>query len=188
MSPASGADSIRYVIDDVVVAAGTDTARDVVEVEGVPHFPCDVVIGAGAVATHANCPKQLARFAVKGKAAAEDVYTSDFLADHGIVGSADCIGGPTISYLGVYGIAMLEAVQAAAGLDGRKQLRTGKGKCRQAESVGGVRLLRRDRAAAGPLVAALVAGKDYCLNNAVAVYKPPFSSVTTFCSAERSSP
>ena len=70
---------------------------------------------------------------------------------------------------GVDRIAVLQAVQRAAGLHRRPQVGGGQRQPRQAERVRRVRLLRRDHAAARPLRAAVVAGERHRAHHAVAI-------------------
>ena len=74
-----------------------------------------------------------------------------------------------IGDVGVHGIACLQAEEAAARLRRGVEVRGGQRQPRQAERVGRVGLLRRDHAAARPLVAAVVARERHRAHDAVAV-------------------
>jgi len=108
--------------DDIVVAGGADAAGDIVEVQAMADFPGDDVVGAGSVAANTEGADDFAGGIVEGEAAAKDVHAADFAADHRIVVLAVVLGGSFIGDGRVHGIALLQAEETAAGLDGRIRL------------------------------------------------------------------
>src|SRR6266702_517324 len=54
----------------------------VIEGEEIAHAPGDVVIRAGSVAAYAHSADDLMAGRVEAQAAAEDVYTADFVSNH----------------------------------------------------------------------------------------------------------
>ena len=153
MAPAAGALAVVDVDDHVVIARGADAAGDVVEIQRVAQFPGDDVICHRAVARQAEAAEQDAIGAVQRQAAAKDIDAADALADQGILRGAEIGSFAGVGDLRVDGIAFLQANQAAAWLHGRVQLRGGNRQARQAEGICGVGFLRRDHAAARPLIA-----------------------------------
>jgi len=66
------------------------------------------------------------------------------MSHHGVIAGAKVRCRTKVSHLGVDRITVLQAVQAAARLDCRVQVGRGQCEARQAECIGGVRLLSRD--------------------------------------------
>ena len=74
------------------------------------------MIGTGGVSANTYGTDELLVFVVKSEAAAEDVDAADLAADHWVVGLTVVFGVAAISYVGVNGIAELEAEEGATGL------------------------------------------------------------------------
>ena len=133
---------IRRDVENDVVGVGrignpTDPSK-VIELQEVAQAPRDVVIRAGRVAAESDASEQTLTFAVKSEAAAEDVYAADFLAHQWIVRRPKETGWTFVRRVMIYGIAFLQAEEAASGLNGRIKI------CRrQGQAV------RSARAAAG---------------------------------------
>src|SRR3954469_20609255 len=91
---------------------------------------------------------------VETKPAAEDVYAADFMSGQGVGSSAVVRRRSRVSGGGVHGVAVLQSVKAAAGLNRGIKIRGGKsqasslagaatvGRSIEAESIGGIGLLR----------------------------------------------
>src|SRR4029077_1972875 len=97
------------------------------------------------------------------------VDASNAVADHWIVRLAEVGGVAAVRHVGVDGIAGLETEEAAARLYRAEEIRGRQREPGQAEGVRGVRLLRGDHAAAGPLIAAIAARERDRAHDAVAV-------------------
>src|SRR5258708_19588100 len=87
MAEAAGADRmavgvLRDVVNDVVIVRGTDPGRNVVEVERVPDFPGDNVVGAGGVAAHTEGAHDFALAVVQSQPAPQHLPPPDFFAYH----------------------------------------------------------------------------------------------------------
>ena len=119
--------------------------------------PRDVVVGARRVAAHAESRRQPAARVVERQPAAKHVDAADSSADHRIVGLSVVGRIAAVRDASVHRIALLQPEQAAAGLHRAIEVGGREREMRQAERVGGVRLLRGDDAAARPLIAAVVA-------------------------------
>lgn len=178
MAPTAGAHTdleascVGDVIDDVIgpsSVGAVDARRDVIEIEAVASAPRHVVIGTTGVAADANRTDELLLRVIESKAAAEDVDAPDFAAEHGIVGLAIVGGIAAIGNARVYGIAGLQAEEAATGLHGCVEISGGERKSRKAEGVGGVGFLGGDDAATRPLVGAGGTGEGDGADDAVAV-------------------
>src|SRR2546430_13129988 len=141
----AGADTVRDVVDDVVVlAAVRHTGRHVVELEIVAHLPGDVVVGAGSVATHAETADQRPVVIVQRYTTAEHVGPADALSHHEVVRGAVLGRVAAIGDVFVGRVGFLEPEQRSARLGGGIEIGGRKGEMRQAECVGGVRLLGLD--------------------------------------------
>src|SRR5689334_14731042 len=159
----AGGRRTRDVIDDVVgpIAVSADPVYllEVIEAEIVAHAPRDHVIGARRVTADTHAADDLggtAGFDVKTKPATEYVHAADPLADHR-VGRLAIVGGVgrgAVRRRGVDGVAVLQAVEAAAErLHRGVEVRGREREPVQAEGIRRIRLLRRDHAAAWPLCA-----------------------------------
>ncbi len=157
------------MVVDVVVALCADPERHPVERQIVAGPPGDVVIGAGCVAADADCTEQQLLRVVECQPAAENVHAADAPAAHRVIALTEVRRRSAIGGFGIHGIAVLQAVQAAARLNRRVQIGGGKRESRQAEGVGGVGLLCRDHAATGPLRAAIRTGEGNRTDDAVPV-------------------
>jgi catechol 2,3-dioxygenase-like lactoylglutathione lyase family enzyme len=158
------------LVVDVVGAPGwPNPARHEIQVQRVPSTPGDVVIGARRVAAHANSPDEHVRRVVQRQAAAEDVDAADLLADERIVGRPELARRTLIRRARIDRIAFLQPEQGSAGLHRGPEIGAREGETRQAERVCGVRLLRRDHAAARPLRPAVGARERHRADDAVAV-------------------
>src|SRR5215211_965441 len=179
------------VEDDIVRVGGVRNALDAiegVEPESVPNFPSDHMVGAGGIPADAE-PADSDSVSIKRKSTAKHVHAADAVADHRISLRAEVLGAAlalletglvesglavpiAIRDLGVNGIAVLQAVEAAARLHRREEIGCRQGEasapnnaCRrgavftQAEGIGRVRLLSRNNPAAQPLVDKPVARK-----------------------------
>src|SRR5262249_1232782 len=84
-------------------------------------------------------------------------------------------------YIGLDRVAVLQAVETAARLYRAVEVGRRKHETWQAERIGRVGLLRRNHAAARPLVAARRAGEGYGAHDAVAIHarRPPIEIEST---------
>src|SRR5688572_24797962 len=96
--------SAGRVMNQIVVAGGADPSGDIDQVERVPEFPGDNMVGAGGVAAEADRADKFAGCVVEGQSAAEYVYPADFLADERIVRFAVVFGRPFIGSASIHGI------------------------------------------------------------------------------------
>ena len=99
------------------------------------------MIGTGGVSANTYGTDELLVFAVESEAAAEDVDAADLAADHWVVGLTVVFGVAAISYVGVNGIAELEAEEGATGLSRGVEICGGEGESSQTEGVRGIGLL-----------------------------------------------
>ena len=113
------------VLDHVVRTARSYARRHSVEIQQVPHFPRDYVIGAGCIPADAEGTYQFAERGVQRQAAPEYVLAAYLAPDHGIVGGAVMGGVAAIGDIRIYRIAVLQSVQAAARLHGRVKVGSG---------------------------------------------------------------
>ena len=97
----------------------------VIKGEEISHAPADIVVRAGRVPAHADSPDDLMSFGVKGKAAAKDVYATDFVPNHRVRNCPVARGGSRVGHAGIDGVAVLQSIKAAARLDGRIEVRSG---------------------------------------------------------------
>src|SRR5438874_10747891 len=97
----------RGIVDDVIVTGGTDSGGDVIQPQGLSQFPGDDVVGARSVPADAESADQFTFFGIKGQAAAKDVHSSDFPADHGIVRLSVIFRRTPVSRIGVYRVTVL---------------------------------------------------------------------------------
>jgi len=97
----------------------------VIKTEEISHPPADIVVRAGRVPAHADSPDDLMSFGVKGKAAAKDVYATDFVPNHRVRNCPVARGGSRVGHAGIDGVAVLQSIKAAARLDGRIEVRSG---------------------------------------------------------------
>src|SRR5205807_2245613 len=140
----AGTDTVRDVVDDVVVAgvgAGLfvgDARRHVVEPEIVAHLPGDVVIGAGRVTTHTKAAHERPVSVVQRETAAEHVGAPDPLPHHEVFRGAVVARVAAIRHLVVRRVGFLEPEQRAAGLAGGVEVGGRKSEMWQAERVRGV--------------------------------------------------
>src|SRR5438034_397101 len=88
----------------------------------MPRAPSDIMIGAGGIPTHSDCPDNVVAAVVEREAAAEHVDASDLVADHRIIGGAEARGRSLVAGFGIHGITFLESEQAASGLDRREEV------------------------------------------------------------------
>src|SRR2546427_12253994 len=119
---ASSAGRVRqYVEHDIVwtrrVAA--HPGRDVIQFEIIADAPTDVVVGARGVAAYPDGPDYAAGTLVQRESSTEDVHAADLTADHRIARRAVAGRWPHVRDAGVDRIAVLQAVDAAAGVDRR---------------------------------------------------------------------
>ena len=91
---------------------------EVVETQEISDAPRDVVVCAGSIATQTNSADELMTFCVETQAATKNVYATDFVPDHRVGRSAIARRGSRVSGVGSDGIAVLQSVEAAAGLHG----------------------------------------------------------------------
>src|SRR5205085_9580696 len=115
------------VENDVVRVGGVGDALDSIqriEPQGIPHPPGHHVVRAGRVAADPEA-SDLDAGSIKCKASAEHVYATDALADHRIIFRAEQsrLANPVaIRGIRVDWVAVLQTVQAAAGLYRREQV------------------------------------------------------------------
>src|SRR6185295_14744387 len=102
--------------------------------------------------------------------ATKHVHAADASADHRVIVLAEARRRAAIGGLGGGGVVVLEAVERAAGLHGRIDIRGRERKPRQAERVGRVRLLRGDHAAARPLAATVRTRERHGAHDAIAIH------------------
>lgn len=161
----------RDVVDDVVGTGRitADAGRHVVQTQGVAGPPRDVVVGARRVAADADPADKLPCRVVQPEAAAKHVDAADAAANHRVIRLPRVRRVAAVGDEGVDRVALLKPEQAPSGLHGRVEI--GRRQCQpgQAERVGGVGLLRRDHAAAWPLITAADASKRHRADDAVAV-------------------
>src|SRR4051794_33755381 len=112
------------------------------------------MVGARRIAAHAQPAEYLAVFVVQGQTAAKHVDAADLLTYHRVVGLTVLSGIAAIGHCQINRIALLQTEQAASWLNSRVQVGRREGEFRKAERIGRIRLLRRDDAAARPLIAA----------------------------------
>src|SRR5437764_11256624 len=131
--PATRADSLLLaslrgdVVHDVIRACwiSTHSRGYVIQTQVIPGSPRDVVIRAGAVATHAEGADQDVGAVVYSESASEDIHTTDTMSHHGVTAGAKVRCRTKVSHRGVHRIAVLQAVKAAARLDCRVQVGRG---------------------------------------------------------------
>src|SRR5688572_19754327 len=85
MTKATGARPSGDIVNDVVILCRAHASRHTVEVQCMPNLPSDDVIGAGCVATDADCTHQLAVLVVKSEPAPEHIHATDPAAYHRVV-------------------------------------------------------------------------------------------------------
>src|ERR1039457_1212745 len=181
MSPAAGAYADGMLcggcdVEDNIVRPGFVAAYacgNVVQLQGVPRTPGNIVVGAGGVAADSKGADQLPGPVVERKAAAKYVHPANARANHWIVLLPVVTRIATVSYRCVYRITGLEAEEAAAGLRDAVQVGGGERQLWQAEGVGGVGFLGGNHAAAGPLVATVCARESNSADHAIAIHDGP---------------
>src|SRR6266568_8594423 len=159
------------VVDDIVRPRliGTDSAGNMIELEGIARAPGDVVVRAGGVATDADGADEHTLRIVERKTAAKDIYSADAPADHRVVGCSVVIGVATVGDGNVEGVAGLEAEQGASRLDGAVEVGGGKRELGQAEGIRSIGFLRGDYAAARPLTATIGSREGHGADYSVAI-------------------
>ena len=132
MTEASGADSGSaegigcYVEDDIVgtsgIARNPAYAGKMIQPEIVAHAPSDVVVSTGSVTANAHATDDYLARAIERQTAAEHVHSADFVSNHRVICSANLLGWPRVCIRSIHGIAVLQSIQTAPGLNGRVQV------------------------------------------------------------------
>ena len=98
---------------------------EMVEVEKMSNPPGDHVVGAGGVAADTDPTDFLAAGAQKDEPTAKNVYPANTLADQRVVRAAEQTRVPLVGGFSIDRVAVLQAIETAAGLDGRVQVGRG---------------------------------------------------------------
>src|SRR6185437_6911069 len=152
MTPTRSAFSGRPdIVNDAVIAVLADARWHFVEAELLPDAPCDVVVGAGCIATDAESADDVLAV-IKRESAAEHDNAAGDLADHRIFRRAV---GRRRDRRRIDRVARDETVERTAGLRRRPQVGGRDRRLAKTKAVGGERLFRRNGAAAGPLIVGL---------------------------------
>lgn len=128
MSPSTGTRSVPSrgidgrIINNVVVSTyWIDPSGNAVQTKEIAGLPSDVMVRTRRVATDANCTHQRAVL-VKSQATSEHVYSANLSTTHWIIGLPIMLGVSAVSDVRIDRIAMLQAKQASARLDGGKEI------------------------------------------------------------------
>lgn len=189
---------VEYDVVGVVRVSNSLNPLKLIKPKSVTGPPRDHVIGARRVATDAKTTHSLSRL-VERKAAAKYVHTTNSFADHRIdvrterlavdrgrieTCGSDAASKARLIAIGnarVYGVAVLQAVEAAARLNGREQIgrrqcksgrecaARGSGVVAKAEIIRSICFLGGNHTAAEPLGGELAAGECDRANGTIAV-------------------
>ena len=92
MTESAGTDTSvawRNVVDDVVgtvrVARYATNSEQMIQTKQFAQTPCDVMVGAGSIATETDAPDQFLARCVKPQPAAKNVDAANLLADQRII-------------------------------------------------------------------------------------------------------
>src|SRR6185312_8055609 len=159
MTPTRSAFSGRPdIVNDAVIAVLADARSHLVEAELLPDAPCDVVVGAGCIATDTESADDVLAV-IKREPAAEHDNAAGDLADHRIFRRAVGRRRAGIDRRRIDRVARDETVERTAGLRRRPQVGGRDRRLAKTKAVGGERLFRRNGAAAGPLIVGLGAAE-----------------------------
>ena len=143
LSGAARAVRVRNDVEDDVVRVGcvpgdASNSLKLVDAESIPDFPSHHMVGAGGVSADAE-PADSDSVFIKRKSTAKHIHATDAVADHRISLRAEILGSAlarletglaesglavpiSICDTGVNGVAVLQAVEAAARLYRREQV------------------------------------------------------------------
>ena len=128
----------RDVVNDIVrtfsIARYSSDSQKVIQIQGVPHAPGYIVIGARSIAAHPYGPQDHFTRSIKRQSAAKHVNAADLVPDHRVILRAIAPGGLPVRDARIHRIAELQSVQAPAGLHGRVEIR---GRERQSAGLSG---------------------------------------------------
>src|SRR5439155_13673081 len=114
--------SIGGIVNHVVIVSRTNATRHIVEVQFVPQFPGDNVVGATCVTTYAESSDQLALCIVQRQSTAKYIDATDLLTNQWVIGLAVIFRRTFVSSLGLHGIAMLQTIKRSARLHSRVEI------------------------------------------------------------------
>src|SRR6266850_1157035 len=90
MAPSAGAPGMAVgvlgnIMHHIIIMRGANAARNVIQIQRVPDFPGDDVVGAGSVAADAYGAEQFSRQIIQGESTAKHIDPADFFTNQRIV-------------------------------------------------------------------------------------------------------